>query len=216
MSTQPPPPNAPASQPPQPTQPNPPAASQAQAGSAGTGPALLSGRVRLYVAAGLFVLWIAWLGYTALTKSRAPVVSRAQAAVATVPVRAKLPTGSKATTARYQQHGAPDAETLRGDDNKPAFVVTVVEQLTPNGPAKDAQIGVGNIHRCGGFAGDGEYLLLLVRDDGATIDGHPAYLLVGYQRSPGADIAPGDGPPIYPWTDKTGDDLRQQVKSLFP
>lgn len=177
------------------------------------------GKVLLAVAAVLFVGWIAWLGYTALTKSRAPTVSRAQAAVATVPVRAKLTTGTKSTESLHERAGRPgakDARVLHGDDNKPAFVVTVVEQLTPAGPAKDAQIGVTNLPACGGYVGEGEYLLLLARDEGATIDGHPAYVLVGPQRSPGGDPADVGSPPVYPWTDKTGDDLRKQVKRLFP
>jgi hypothetical protein len=153
-----------------------------------------AGRLLLIVSGALLVGWLSWLGYTALTKSRTPIVSRAQAAVATVPVRAKLTTGNK--------------------DDKPSSIATVVEPLTPNGPAEGSQIIVRNLPECVGYTGEGEYLLLLVRDGDATIDGHPAYILVWQQRSPGSDLV---GPAmVYPWTDKTGADLRQQVKHLFP
>jgi hypothetical protein len=172
-------------------------------------------RLLLLVAtAALLVGWFSWLGYTALAKSHSPVVSRGQAAAATVPVRAKLTAGNKdlrATLARRES-----ASTLRGEDDKPAFLATVVEQLTPTGPAKDARIGVRNLPDCSGYAGEGEYLLLLAPDADATIDGRPAYVLVGLQRSPGADFADGGPPVIYPWTEQTGDDLREQVKRLFP
>ena len=50
----------------------------------------VGGKVVLAVAAALFIGWLGWLAVTALTKSREPVVSRAQAAAAGVPVRAKL------------------------------------------------------------------------------------------------------------------------------
>ena len=40
----------------------------------------MSRRLRLIVAATLFVGWLAYLGYAALTKNHGPVISRAQAA----------------------------------------------------------------------------------------------------------------------------------------
>jgi hypothetical protein len=63
------------------------------------------GKVLLVVSAALFVGWIAWLSYTALTKSRAPIVSRAQAAAATVPVRAKLTTGVQDRAVKLKRPG---------------------------------------------------------------------------------------------------------------
>jgi hypothetical protein len=54
------------------------------------GPAPDGGARPLIVAAVLFVGWLSWLGYAALTKSRAPVVSHAQAATAPVAVVAEL------------------------------------------------------------------------------------------------------------------------------
>ena len=63
-----------------------------------------------------------------------------------------------------------------------------------------------------GYTGPGEYLLLLEPEPGARLDGHPAFAVVGQQRSPGADLE-GVGPPaIYKW----GPDVRAQAKRLFP
>lgn len=179
----------------------------------------VSGKVLLGVAAALFIGWMGWLGYTALTKSHAPTVSRAQAAAATVPVRAELSTGVADRESFHRRTGTIGGEmttVLKAQADKPAFIVKVVEQLHPNGPVAGTEIGVTNLPACSGYTGPGEYLLLLNRDDEASIDGKPAYALVGQQRSPGADLE-GVGPPrIYPWTERTGGDLRQQVKRLFP
>jgi hypothetical protein len=171
-------------------------------------------RFFLVVSAVLFIGWIGWLAVTALTKSRAPVVSHSQAANAKVAVRAKLATGTKDTQAVWAGPGGRGAQTLHGDSDRPAFVVTVVESLTPNGPANETQIGVVNLPGCGGYTGPGEYLLLLEKAGDTTIDNHPAYALADLPRSPAAD--PSGAPPIYPWTDATGADLRAQVKRLFP
>jgi hypothetical protein len=174
--------------------------------------------VLVVVTGALLVGWLGWLGYAALTKSRSPIVSHAQAAAATVPVLAKLTTGNKELRAtRARGAGAAKATTvLQGEDDRPAFVATVVEQLTADGPAANAQIAVANLPSCAGYTGEGNYLLLLVKDDGAAIDGRPAYVLVGQQRSPGAELADVGPPMIYAWADRTGDDLRRQVKRLFP
>jgi hypothetical protein len=180
---------------------------------------LTSGRIRLFIAAALFIGWMGWLTITALTKSDAPTVSRAQAAAASVPVRAELFAGvadRESFHRRTGTHGGEMTKVLKAQADKPAFVVKVKEQLHPNGPAADTEIGVTNLPECSGYAGPGEYLLLLNRNEEATIDGKPAYTLVGQQRSPGADLE-GVGPPrIYPWTERTGSDLRQQVKRLYP
>ena len=147
-------------------------------------------RVRLLIATALFVGWLGWLGYTALTKSRAPVVSRAQAAGASVAVLAEV-----------------DAD----DAGAPVAAAKVKESFSADGPT--GTIVVSDLPRSSGFVGKGEYLLLLNRD---APDGVPAFRLAGQQRSPGADIADVGPPQIYPWTDKTADDLRKQVKRLFP
>src|SRR5437764_9069093 len=91
----------------------------------------------LAVSAVLLFGWLAWLSSAALTKSREPIVSRAQAAVAKMPVVAKVDADEK---------GAPVAR------------VTVVEALKPNGPPKDTPLEVENFNLARGFTGPGEYL----------------------------------------------------------
>src|SRR5438067_2338177 len=101
---------------------------------------MTSGRVRLVVAFALFAGWMGWLTYTALEKSRAPVVSRAQAAVASHPVW---------------------AEVAAGPDGKPAARAKVDAPLTDRGPAAGTEIDVANLPDVQGFVGPGKYLLLL-------------------------------------------------------
>ncbi len=172
----------------------------------------VGGKVVLAVAAALFIGWLGWLGYTALTKSREPVVSRAQAAAAGVPVRAKLEAAEPDRESLLLRH-TPNGQVvtpLKGQADKPAFVVEVVENLHANGPAAGTKIGVTNLPACAGYTGPGEYLLLLNPDGDATLDGRPAYTLVGQQRSPGAE--PDGAPPmIYKW----GDDVGKQVQRLY-
>jgi hypothetical protein len=178
-----------------------------------TGP--VGGKVFLGVATALFVGWMSWLSYTALTKSQAPTVSHAQAAAASIPVKAELFAGvaeKESFHRRLSPLGGEITTVLKAQADKPAFVVTVKEQLTPNGPTKGSQIAVSNLPACSGYTGEGEYLLLLNRDDEATIDGKPSYTIVGQQRSPGADLE-GVGPPrIYRWSDDVG----KQVQRLYP
>ena len=143
-------------------------------------------RVRLIVAAALFFGWLAWLGVTALTKSRTPAVSHAQAAGADAAVVAEL---------------KADA------DGMPA-TAKVTEVLTAGGPAAGAVV-VENLPKAKGFAGDGKYLLLLSKTGSG-------YRLTGQQRSPGADLDGVGPPLIYSWNDTTDADLRKQVKALFP
>ena len=173
---------------------------------------LTSGRVRLFIAAVLFIGWLGWLAVTALTKSREPVVSRAQAAAAGVPVRAKLEMAEPDRESLLLRH-TPNGQVvtpLKGQADKPAFVVEVVENLHANGPAAGTKIGVTNLPACAGYTGPGEYLLLLNPDGDATLDGRPAYTLVGQQRSPGAE--PDGAPPmIYKW----GEDVGKQVQRLY-
>lgn len=210
MSNPPPTPPAPESQP----VPQPPLAGGQKAGlTAAT--LLTSGRIRLFVAAALFIGWLGWLTVTALTKSHAPTVSHAQAAAATIPVRAELTNGVADKESFLRTPGPPVGETnrvLKEQADKPRYVVKVVEQLHAGGPAAGTEIGVPNLPACAGYAGPGEYLLLLNREDGATIDGKPAYTLVGQQRSPGSPDLESTSPRIYPWSP----DVAKQVKRLYP
>lgn len=145
-------------------------------------------KLRLALAAALFFGWLSLLGYTAFNKSRAPIVSRAQAAGTVVAVRAKL---------------------TDGGDGRPAPQAEALEKVTADGP-KPGPIRVVNLPNASGFAGTGEYLLLLVPE--ASLDGTDTYYVTGQQRSPGS--APeGTGPPkIYAWSA----DVAAQARRLFP
>ncbi len=145
-------------------------------------------KVRLALAAALFFGWMALLGYTAFNKSRAPIVSRAQAAGTLVAVRAKL---------------------TDGGDGRPAPQADALANVTGEGP-KPGPILVPNLPNAIGFAGTGEYLLLLVPE--VSLDGTDTYRVTGQQRSPGADLD-GVGPPkIYAWSA----DVEAQARRLFP
>ena len=179
----------------------------------------MSKRIRLIVAAVLFVGWLGWLGATALTKSHAPIISRAQAAGATVVVVADLTTGEDGRVVHLirqvpQQGAFPLALSEKAD--RPALVVKVLQSLK-DGPAPEAQIGVANLPDCVGYAGPGRYLLLLNKDAASHFEGNrDAYLLAERPRLPGTDPSAVGLPVIYPWSDKTEADLLDQVKKLFP
>lgn len=145
-------------------------------------------KVRLALAAALFFGWMALLGYTAFNKSRAPIVSRAQAAGSLVALRAKL---------------------TDGGDGRPAPQAEALDKITADGP-KPGPIVVLNLPNASGFAGDGEYLLLLV--PAVSLDGKDTYRVTGQQRSPGSELD-GVGPPkIYAWSA----DVEAQTRRLFP
>ena len=129
-------------------------------------------KVRLILAASLLVGWLGWLSYTAVKKSRSPIVSRAQAAAATNPVLAEV----------------------RADDANPSPNVKVLASLTPAGPAENVDIAVRNMRDVRGYEGPGQYLLLL------TKTGKDEYSIAGQQRSPGYDLSGTGKPAIYRWT----------------
>jgi len=99
-------------------------------------------KLRLAVAALLLLGWLGWLGYTAWAKYRGPVVSRSQAAAATLAVVARVPGGD-----------GPQ-------------VVEVSEVLT--GAKPDGPLTVTNVADAAGYDGPGEYLLLLAKGRGDT------------------------------------------------
>ncbi|HJZ58020.1 MAG TPA: hypothetical protein VKE74_23970 [Gemmataceae bacterium] len=152
-------------------------------------------RVRLIVAVALFLGWIGWLAYAALSKSHGPVVSRAQATATTYAVLAEVPAGA---------------------DGKPTARPRVVEVLAGDGPPADTQLFVANLPEAKGFAGAGPYLLLLTPDPSVgrvALNGQdlPAYSVVGQQRSPGYDLAGVGSPMIYP----ASDDVKAQAEKLL-
>lgn len=179
-----------------------------------------AGKLLLYVTGGLFIAWMAWLSYTALTKTRDPIVSRAQAAAATVPVVAEITTADADRQLVVERPGGIQGKLtapLKEQVGKPAVIVKVVELIQPNnGPPVGSEIAVSNLPTATGFTGPGQYLLLLNRDGEATVNaqGSPprdAYLLAGQQRSPGADLGGVGSPMIYRW----GPDVRAQTQRLF-
>ncbi|HUR54887.1 MAG TPA: hypothetical protein VMZ71_12195 [Gemmataceae bacterium] len=137
-------------------------------------------KLRLIVAALLFFGWLGYLGYAALSKSRGPIVSRAQAAGAQVAVVA----------------------TLSGDDAPKT--ATVTEPLSANAPPVGTALDVVNLDNVAGWAGQGEYLLLLEKQG-------DRFRVVGQQRSPGYDIGGVGKSHIYRWSD----DVRAQAKKLL-
>jgi hypothetical protein len=171
--------------------------------------------VFLIVAAVLLLGWFGWLGYTALTKSREPIVSHAQAAAATAPVVATLTAGEEGKEMRLIRTGEVQGHStavLREQPDKPAFTVTVKEPLTKSAPAAGTVIGVSNLTGCTGYGGPGDYLLLLVPQPGANLENHPSFVVVGPQSSPGADLEGTGAPAIYKW----GPGVEAQAKQLFP
>lgn len=174
------------------------------------------GRALVAVAAVLFVGWLCWLGYTALTRSQSPYISRAQAAGATVAVVAELTAGEDGQTVLLVRRGSrsPDMIELKEKADRPAVKATVVESWK-GGPEKGASIGVTNLPNCAGYTGPGTYLLLLNPEPDAVVEKLPAYSVAGAQRSPGNDPIESGALRVYPWNEKTSADLRKQVETLF-
>lgn len=154
----------------------------------------MSHRWRLILAAVLFIGWLSYLGYTALTKNRSPVISRIQAAAAKYAVVAEV-----SVTAQ----GKPDPK------------IKVDESLGPAQLPAGSNQFVTNIADASGFEGPGQYLLFLTEDpshDRIETDGAKTrpLTIVGQQRSPGNDLT-GVGPPkVYRWTDG----VRRQFESM--
>ena len=106
----------------------------------------MSPRWRFVLAAAAFLGWLGYLGYAAVTKSRAPAVSHIQSAAADAAVVAELGDGPPAT-------------------------VAVVERLWGQGP--EGSVDVLNLANARGYAGPGKYLLYLghFRDGWAVVGG---------------------------------------------
>lgn len=151
--------------------------------------------LRLILALTLFLGWMSYLGYAALTKSRSPIVSHIQVAAAPYAVVAEV---------------ACDPE------GKPLALCKVVESLVPGGPARGSDAVIPDLPGASGFDGAGRYLLLLQRvnsfhgaENQAKTPEQPTYSLVGPQRSPG-DVSVGGKPMIYRWSD----DVRREYETL--
>lgn len=153
---------------------------------------MMSPRARLAVAAALFVGWLGWLSYAALSKSRGPVVSRAQAAA--------LAGDAKGV--------AVVAEVSAGDEGKPAAKAKVVKSLTAGGPAAGTEIDVLTLPEAAGYDVPGQYLLLLTPERGGDL-----YSVARLPASPGYESLSGAGKPtIYRWSPE----VEAQAAKLFP
>jgi hypothetical protein len=155
-------------------------------------------RLRLAVAAALFVGWLSWLVYLAATGTDDVVLSRSQFLVANVHVVAEL-SGDK----------APDAEA----------VVKKVYKWAAGGtaPAPGESITVANLPECKdhGWAGPGDYILALLTSTSGT---KVTYVVAPTPRTPGYPFgkslpANRPGPPrIYPATPSRIRQLEQIVE----
>jgi hypothetical protein len=147
-------------------------------------------RIRLIVAAALFLGWVAWLGYAVLQKGRTVVVSRAQLTAATHLLV---------------------AEVALGPDGLPASRVKIVQVVRGDGAKAGDEAEVLNLPAAlppgdREFPGPGPYLLAVV-GDGKT------YTIAPLPPSPGYDAGTYSSksrPPVYRWTD----DTRLQLKGL--
>jgi len=141
-------------------------------------------RIRLIVAAALFLGWMVWLALAVADKGSADPVSRAQLAEATILVTAEV----------------------TAVEGKPGAKVKVVKRLSATGPAEGTEIDVANLPQAvvpgKGFPGDGVYLLPLVPRDGSGFN------LAGLPRSPGYEATNPAHPSIYPWNAATQTQLR--------
>jgi hypothetical protein len=129
----------------------------------------MSARLRLVLAGAAFLAWMGYLGYAAVTKSRAPIVSRIQASAASAAVVAEV--------------------SAAGDRPSPAAVVA--ERLWGEGPT--GTVEVVNLAEARGFAGPGKYLLYLVpAHEGWALVGAQHSPGDGHR-------AESQPPLIYPW-----------------
>jgi hypothetical protein len=144
-------------------------------------------RARLWIASVAFAVWVSWLGYQAWSRGRDyPVLSHSQFLVSTFDVIADV----RAT-----------------DEGRPQSVVTVREVRWP-ATATDLvgkTITVPNIASSFGYRGPGEYILPLVRGEGAD-----EYRVAGLPRSPGFDTFASPPHFIYPVMAIT----RQQLEAI--
>ena len=121
-------------------------------------------RIRLLLAAGLFLAWIGWLAYLAATTTHPVVLSRPQFLVANLHVIADLKGGAEHPDAEVtvRQAGGPGADPQR---EKPGSRLTVADL---------PRIGPGQ-----GWDGPGEYILALTRRPDGT------YMVTPLPPSPG-------------------------------
>ena len=139
-------------------------------------------KVRLAVSAALFVLWMGFLSYLALTSRNPVVLSRPQFLVSTLDVVAQVEAPDNPEVKVEEVHWPPG---LR-------------DQLAGQ------TIRIANLQDCEGFTQPGSYILAL------TIQG-PSYRVVATPRS-GLDAGRSIHPRIYPATPESRRQLAEIPK----
>ncbi len=149
-------------------------------------------RIRLVVAATIFVAWLGWLAYLAITQANPMVVSRSQIMAATNFVVAEVTvdpeTGLPERTVKVVEDLRPGVQPLAGN----LLVVNLREARIPK--AKEFKSGV-------------RYLLPLTAAPGGR------YELTLQPRSPGQDAIDYQRvrPWAYPWD---SDEVRKQFERM--
>jgi hypothetical protein len=169
-----------------------------------TNPPTRRARLRLLLAAGLFVAWLCWLGWLAFTVGERPgspppvVLSGPQFLVSPIVVSADVDVDNGRPEPRVVVR-----QVLRSaaGSKPPAIDATIiVTNLSGNGP--DGQVILPE-H----WQGPGRYLLPLVEQG-------QGYQVTAIPLSPGyTPLAPDAPPPIYP---ETPDTLHQLAKMPGP
>jgi hypothetical protein len=160
-------------------------------------------RARLWIAILAFAAWVSWLGYQAWSRGRDyPVLSHSQFLVSTLDVIADVKAGpDEPAVSPYP----PDAVTIRPDP-----IVTIRQVHWPASAAElvGKTIRVANLASSFGYRGPGEYILPLVRGEGAD-----EYRVASLPRSPGFDSFASPPHFIYPVTPLTWRQLEAIPKS---
>jgi hypothetical protein len=146
-------------------------------------------RRRLILAAGLFVAWIGWLAYLAVTATRPTVLSHSQFLVSELDVIAQVTQGPRGpdpqVTVEEVRWPAQDNEKLKGRK------ITIVNLDT--------------FEERDGWTGPGHYILPLKRRN------EDSFMVVSPPMSPGFDPIKARPPRIYRETPET---LRQLVSII--
>lgn len=161
---------------------------------------MTAAKIRLAVAAVLFVGWMSWLGYLAATSGDAIVLSRPQLLVSSAHITAKL--------------------TAAQDSATPSTAVTVQKihwaPGTHDNLKEGAELTISNLESCGraqGWQGSGLYILPLLRTENGSYVITPTPPSPGYIALPDPRNTHDPRLRIYPETPHT---LRQLEKIEEP
>src|SRR5437899_3319878 len=135
--------------------------------------------------AGLFVMWIGWLAYLAITSTPPVVLSRAQFLVSKLDIIAEV----------HAHNGKPDPDVEVREVHWPA---------KGNDPLVGKKITIVNLRQCEGWKKPGLYILPLGKETPSGKNGDE-YEVANIPPSPGF-TPKKNNPRIYP---KTPETLRQ-------